>query len=216
MDRLPRLQVVVSIDGLQPEHDERRKPATYERILKHIEGHQITVHCTVTRQQARGTDTSRSSSISGRPTRHALIWISLYTPQVGELSMERLTPADRAKVIADLRRLRPQFSKLQMLDGMLNVYASRRSRPRSASSLRPRSASRRISNAASRRVSSVESRTARTAAASPRRGSKRSAVIDCVAGCRREDLLCVARGRPHRSIASDEPCRRPDRLRCPA
>ena len=47
-----RLQVVVSIDGLQPEHDERRKPAG-ERVLKHIEGHQITVHCTVTRQQAR-------------------------------------------------------------------------------------------------------------------------------------------------------------------
>src|SRR6185312_11519567 len=41
----------VSIDGLQPEHDVRRTPATYERILKHIIGHQIVVHCTVTRQQ---------------------------------------------------------------------------------------------------------------------------------------------------------------------
>ena len=50
---LRRLQIVVSIDGLQPEHDERRKPATYERILKHIEGHDIRVHCTVTRQQVR-------------------------------------------------------------------------------------------------------------------------------------------------------------------
>src|SRR5262252_8371100 len=48
-----RLSIVVSIDGLQPEHDARRTPATYERILKHIVGHQITVHCTVTRQQAR-------------------------------------------------------------------------------------------------------------------------------------------------------------------
>ena len=48
-----RLQVVVSIDGLQPEHDVRRTPATYDRILKHIVGHQITVHCTVTRQQVR-------------------------------------------------------------------------------------------------------------------------------------------------------------------
>src|SRR5204862_7394812 len=46
-----RLSIVVSIDGLQPEHDARRTPATYERILKHIEGHQITVHSTVTRQQ---------------------------------------------------------------------------------------------------------------------------------------------------------------------
>src|SRR4030088_2935887 len=49
---LPRLSIVVSIDGLQPEHDVRRTPATYDRILKHITGHTITVHCTVTRQQA--------------------------------------------------------------------------------------------------------------------------------------------------------------------
>ena len=52
-----------------------------------------------------------------------MIWISLYTPQVGELSMERLTQADRAKVIEGLRQLRPRYSKLQMLDGMLKVYA---------------------------------------------------------------------------------------------
>src|SRR6476646_11721853 len=48
-----RLSIVVSIDGLQPEHDARRTPATYDRILRHIEGHSITVHCTVTRQQVR-------------------------------------------------------------------------------------------------------------------------------------------------------------------
>src|SRR5688572_2169270 len=36
---LKRVQVCVSIDGLQPEHDERRTPATYQRILKHIAGH---------------------------------------------------------------------------------------------------------------------------------------------------------------------------------
>src|SRR4051812_19416711 len=38
---LERLTIAVSIDGLAPEHDLRRKPATYERILKHIEGHRI-------------------------------------------------------------------------------------------------------------------------------------------------------------------------------
>src|SRR5690349_13655788 len=31
--KLRRLQIVVSIDGLQPEHDVRRTPATYDRIL---------------------------------------------------------------------------------------------------------------------------------------------------------------------------------------
>jgi MoaA/NifB/PqqE/SkfB family radical SAM enzyme len=45
---LPRLKIVVSIDGLAPEHEQRRKPATYERILKNISGGRITIHCTIT------------------------------------------------------------------------------------------------------------------------------------------------------------------------
>jgi sulfatase maturation enzyme AslB (radical SAM superfamily) len=121
---LRRLQIVVSIDGLQPEHDERRTPATYERILKHIAGHQITVHCTVTRQQARREGYLEEFLHTWeRNVDTRLIWISLYTPQKGEISAERLAAADRARVIADLRCLRTRFSKLQMLDGMLNVYA---------------------------------------------------------------------------------------------
>jgi len=121
---LNRLQLVVSIDGLQPEHDVRRTPATYDRILKHIEGHQITVHCTVTRQQVRrdGYIQEFLDHWQANPNTR-LIWISLYTPQVGELSTERLTKADREKVIADLSRMRKNYSKLQMLDGMLKVYA---------------------------------------------------------------------------------------------
>jgi sulfatase maturation enzyme AslB (radical SAM superfamily) len=121
---LRRLQVVVSIDGLPPEHDERRTPATYDRILKHIAGHQITVHCTVTRQQAR-RDGYLEEFLrlwqANRDTR--LIWVSLYTPQRGEISAERLSAADRARVIGELRRLRGEIPKLQMLDGMLNVYS---------------------------------------------------------------------------------------------
>lgn len=123
--QFPRLQLVVSIDGLQPEHDVRRTPATYDRILKHIEGHQITVHCTITRQQVRrdGYLEEFLTTWDANPNTR-LIWISLYTPQKGEISDERLTPADRAKVIAELRRLRTTIPKLQMLDGMLNVYAT--------------------------------------------------------------------------------------------
>ena len=45
-----KLNVVISVDGLQPEHDSRRKPATYERILKNIEGARVTIHCTITSQ----------------------------------------------------------------------------------------------------------------------------------------------------------------------
>jgi MoaA/NifB/PqqE/SkfB family radical SAM enzyme len=121
---LKRLQIVVSIDGLQPEHDARRTPATYDRIVKHIAGHQITVHCTVTRQQARQDGYLEEFLRTWQENPHTrLIWMSLYTPQKGEISAERLTPADRARVIADLRRLRPRFPKLQMPDGMLDVYA---------------------------------------------------------------------------------------------
>src|ERR1700751_3361258 len=43
-NKLPRLNIVVSVDGLQADHDERRKPATYERILKNIDGTKVTIH----------------------------------------------------------------------------------------------------------------------------------------------------------------------------
>ena len=121
---LRRLQIVVSIDGLAPEHDARRTPATYDRILKHIDGHQITVHCTITRQQVRreGYLEEFLRTWQANPQTR-MIWFSLYTPQKGDISAERLTAADRARVIADLRLLRLRFSKLQLLDGMLNVYA---------------------------------------------------------------------------------------------
>ena len=121
---LPRLQIVVSIDGLPAEHDVRRTPATYERILKHIVGHQITVHCTVTRQQVRREGYLEEFLVYWQQNPHTrLIWMSLYTPQIGELSMERLSQADRTRVVADLRRLRQKFSKLQLPEGLLNVYA---------------------------------------------------------------------------------------------
>lgn len=119
-----RLQIVVSIDGLQPEHDARRTPATYDRILEHIAGHRVTVHCTVTRQQVNrdGYLEEFVSTWQDNPDTR-LIWFSLYTPQKGEISAERLTASDRARVIAELRRLQPRFSKLQVPDAVLNGYA---------------------------------------------------------------------------------------------
>jgi MoaA/NifB/PqqE/SkfB family radical SAM enzyme len=51
--RLPHMNIVVSIDGLQPEHDVRRAPATYDRILKNIAGQKITIHCTITGQMMK-------------------------------------------------------------------------------------------------------------------------------------------------------------------
>ena len=121
---LRRLQLVVSVDGLPVEHDARRAPATYERILQHISGHQVTVHCTITRQQLqRRTYIEEFLQFWQANADTRLIWFSLYTPQIGEQSAERLTSADRARVIAELRRLRSRFSKLEMHGGALDVYA---------------------------------------------------------------------------------------------
>jgi MoaA/NifB/PqqE/SkfB family radical SAM enzyme len=119
-----RLSIVVSIDGLQPEHDVRRTPATYDRILKHIAGHSITVHCTVTRQQVNrpGYIADFLAFWSAREE-VAKIWISLYTPQVGEVSAERLSPADRERVVADLLALRLRYKKLALPKGLIEVYA---------------------------------------------------------------------------------------------
>ena len=127
---IPRLQVCVSIDGLQPEHDVRRTPATYDRILKHIEGHHITVHCTVTRQQAmrEGYIDTFLRTWSDNPNVRT-IWISLYTPQVGERSVEMLTDADRVHAVAELKRLRAQYPKLQMPAAVLEAYLDPPARP---------------------------------------------------------------------------------------
>jgi len=122
---IPRLSIVVSIDGLQPEHDVRRTPATYDRILKHIVGHQIIVHCTVTRQQVNrpGYLEEFLRFWSGkRETRK--IWISLYTPQIGEVSDERLTASDRQRVVADLKALRLRYPKLDAPGGLIDAYAN--------------------------------------------------------------------------------------------
>jgi MoaA/NifB/PqqE/SkfB family radical SAM enzyme len=120
---IPRLQIVVSIDGLQPEHDVRRTPATYDRILKHIAGHQITVHCTVTRQQVQRDGYLEEFVRFWSDNPHTRqIWVSLYTPQVGEEAEEILQPQDRERIVAALMTLRTQYPKLAMPEGLVRKY----------------------------------------------------------------------------------------------
>lgn len=122
---LPRLSIVVSIDGLQPEHDVRRTPATYDRILKHIVGHQITVHCTVTRQQVnRPGYLDEFLRFWSARKEVEKIWISLYTPQVGETSAERLSPADREHVVNDLLTLRLRHPKFAVPQELIEAFAT--------------------------------------------------------------------------------------------
>jgi MoaA/NifB/PqqE/SkfB family radical SAM enzyme len=109
---MPNLQVCVSIDGLQPEHDARRAPATYDRILKHIQGQHVTIHTTVTRQQSRTGYLTEFTEIWAPNPDVKRIWFSLYTPQQGEVSDERLRPEDRARVVEEIGRLHKRFDKL--------------------------------------------------------------------------------------------------------
>lgn len=120
---IPNLHLVVSIDGLQPEHDLRRAPATYDRILKHIAGHRFVVHCTVTRPmtQRAGYFDEFAAFWSARDEIRK-IWFSLYTPQEGEQSAERLRPQDRAAVLRELAGLRDRFPKVELPDHVLDGY----------------------------------------------------------------------------------------------
>ena len=115
-----RVNVVVSIDGLAPEHDVRRKPATYERILKNIADARIYVHCTITSQIAdRPGYLEEFLNFWCSRSEVAKVWFSLFTPQRGATDLEILSSRQRATVIAELKRLRPSFPKLDMPDSLL-------------------------------------------------------------------------------------------------
>jgi MoaA/NifB/PqqE/SkfB family radical SAM enzyme len=130
-NRFKKLNVVVSIDGLQPEHDERRKPATYERILKNIVGAKLTVHCTITSQIAErpGYLDEFLRFWSSRPE-IVKVWFSLFTPQRGATDAEIVTPSQRASVIADLQRLRSIYPLLDMQEAVILEIASPPRNPR--------------------------------------------------------------------------------------
>lgn len=112
---LPNLEIVVSIDGLAPEHDARRKPATYDRILKNLTGHQVTVHFTVTAQVLREPDYIERFLQFWQPVAHAKrVWISIFTPQRGAVGEEILSPQQYEFVVRELLRLLPLYTKLDM------------------------------------------------------------------------------------------------------
>jgi MoaA/NifB/PqqE/SkfB family radical SAM enzyme len=112
---LSHLSLVVSIDGLQPEHDERRKPATYERILSSIRESRVTVHCTVTGQIADrpGYMEEFLRFWSARPEVKR-VWVSLFTPQQGAQGPEIIRPDVRHRLLDELERLAGLYPKFQM------------------------------------------------------------------------------------------------------
>jgi len=122
--RISRLNVVVSIDGLQPEHDERRSPATYERILKNIADHTVIIHCTITGQMMKRSGYLDQFLQYWCPRVEVKkVWMSIFTPQKGANAPECLTPEERGLAIQELLRLRRQFSKLDMGEQTLREFS---------------------------------------------------------------------------------------------
>lgn len=123
--KLEKVHLVVSIDGLQPEHDRRRFPATYDRILDNIHGHSVIVHCTITRRMLQDRSHLREFALYWSSRGEARkIWFSLYTPQEGEQAEERLSPQDRLGVVEELGRVRNKFPKVQAPPSVCRGYLS--------------------------------------------------------------------------------------------
>lgn len=117
--KIPRVRVAVSVDGLPEHHDIRRKPATYERILQNIEGREINVHWVITRPMlARpGYLEEYVAFWSVRPEVNR-VWVSVYTPQIGEQSEEMLLPDDRKFLARELIILQKKYPKFLMNEGI--------------------------------------------------------------------------------------------------
>ena len=117
------LHIAVSIDGLQPEHDIRRAPATYERILKNIVGQRVTVHCTITAQMMKrpGYLEEFLKFWTPRPEIKK-VWFSIFTPQVGDQLAEILTKEERAEAIRQMLDLRQRYPKLDMPERVIREF----------------------------------------------------------------------------------------------
>jgi MoaA/NifB/PqqE/SkfB family radical SAM enzyme len=122
-NEIKNLFIVVSIDGLPAEHDARRKPATYERILKNISGHRIVVHCTITGQLTRRSGYFEEFlAFWSQREEVKKIWFSLFTPQIGAVGEEILSPQLRNEVIGELADLKKRFSKLDLPQSVIEGY----------------------------------------------------------------------------------------------
>src|SRR5207344_2603388 len=122
---LPHMNVVVSIDGLQPEHDVRRAPATYDRILRNIAGQRVTIHCTVTGQMMKRPGYLREFLEFWTPRPEIKkVWFSLFTPQIGDQMPEILSSDERQRAISEMLQLRKQYAKLDMPELLIRQFAS--------------------------------------------------------------------------------------------
>ncbi|MBN2320221.1 MAG: radical SAM protein [Acidobacteria bacterium] len=122
-NRLSNLHLAVSVDGLPPEHDRRRFPADYGRILRNIKGHKVNVHCVILPSMLTRPDYLKDFAAFWSSFRETgKIWFSLYTPQQDENSEERLIPEERTRAVNVIARLKKDFNKVQAPGIILDGY----------------------------------------------------------------------------------------------
>ena len=121
---LPGVRIAVSIDGLREDHDKRRHPATYDRILDNVHGRRIDISWVVTGPMMRrpGYLDEYLAFWTSMPEVDR-IWLNVYTPQVGERSEEALCPDDRRKLVAALPDLKRRYPRLLMTEGIASAFA---------------------------------------------------------------------------------------------
>jgi MoaA/NifB/PqqE/SkfB family radical SAM enzyme len=124
-NRIPGVRVTVSIDGLAPEHDARRKPATYARIIQNLQGRVADISWVITEQmlQRAGYLDEYLAFWTSRPEIER-IWLSLYTPQTGETSEERITPGSRRQLLEALPALKRRYPDLVLPVGAVQAFAA--------------------------------------------------------------------------------------------
>jgi MoaA/NifB/PqqE/SkfB family radical SAM enzyme len=123
--RIPGVRVAVSVDGLPEHHDVRRKPATYQRILRNIEGCKVDLSWVITQvmMERRGYLEEYLEFWSARPEIRR-IGLNIYTPQIGERSAEMLTAKARRELVAQLPGLKLRYPKLWMVDGVARAFGA--------------------------------------------------------------------------------------------
>jgi len=117
--KLPRVRVAISVDGLPEHHDIRRKPATYQRILENIEGREVNVHWVITHPMLeREGYLEEYVKFWSQRSEVNRVWVSVYTPQIGENSPEMLSPWDREALARQLPSLAKKYPKLLFNEGL--------------------------------------------------------------------------------------------------
>jgi MoaA/NifB/PqqE/SkfB family radical SAM enzyme len=122
---LPHVVIAVSVDGLPKHHDERRAPATYERILRNIEGRKVNIHWTIVRSHAEepGYLEEYVSFWNSRPEVHR-IWCSIYSPQRGENTPEMLAASQRELLAETLPELSKKYNKFLAPEGYARAFVT--------------------------------------------------------------------------------------------